>query len=236
MVITADALHTQHATATLLDEAGAGYVMTVKANQPSLLEAVCQRIGAAAAAPDKARDRGHGRTEERLLYLAPADGIVFPGAAQIFRIVRHVGGLDGQRTSKEIVHGITNLRPDQAGATELAALIRGHWSIENSIHYVRSLGVNTVWHDVACSPPQCLRASLLWGCRARRRTGWSPGVGVVWSLTVVSSVSAIDRERHVHDTSCARRSSMQAVDLHVRRAAWPVPDLTPRERARRHVR
>lgn len=139
MVITADALHTQHATATLLDEAGAGYVMTVKANQPSLLEAVCQRINAAAAAPDKARDRGHGRTEERLLYLAPADGIVFPGAAQIFRIVRHVGGLDGQRTSKEIVHGITNLTSGQAGAAELAALIRGHWSIENSIHYVRDV-------------------------------------------------------------------------------------------------
>ena len=36
MVFTLDALHTQHATADLLHSAGAGYVMTVKGNQPRL--------------------------------------------------------------------------------------------------------------------------------------------------------------------------------------------------------
>ncbi len=35
-VITMDALHTQHATATLVTEAGADYVLTVKANQKTL--------------------------------------------------------------------------------------------------------------------------------------------------------------------------------------------------------
>ena len=94
----------------------------------------------------RARARGHGRTEERLIHAAPATSdIVFPGAAQIFRITRHTGGLDGldrldgQRTRKETIHGITNLTPDQAGAAELAALVQGHWSIENSIHYVRDV-------------------------------------------------------------------------------------------------
>lgn len=137
MVFTLDALHTQHATAALLHETGAGYVMTAKANQPGLLAAICERISAAAPIPARATSRGHGRTEERHLYLAPADSLGFPGAAQIFRIVRHTGGLDGQRTRKEIVHGITNLTPDQAGAPELAALVRGHWAIENSVHRVR---------------------------------------------------------------------------------------------------
>jgi len=34
MIVTADALHTQHTTATVLHTAGAGYVLTVKGNQP----------------------------------------------------------------------------------------------------------------------------------------------------------------------------------------------------------
>ena len=48
-------------------------------------------------------------------------------------------GLDGQRTRKEVVHGITNLTPTQADPTALATLVRGHWSIENSVHYVRDV-------------------------------------------------------------------------------------------------
>jgi hypothetical protein len=52
MVFTFDALHTQHATATILDEAGAGYVMTVKGNQPRLLTAVADRLAEHPGAPD----------------------------------------------------------------------------------------------------------------------------------------------------------------------------------------
>ncbi len=37
------------------------------------------------------------------------------------------------------MHGITNLTPSEADAGQLAALIRGHWSIENSIHWVRDM-------------------------------------------------------------------------------------------------
>lgn len=37
MVVTADAAHTQRATATSLHARGAHYVLTVKGNQPTLL-------------------------------------------------------------------------------------------------------------------------------------------------------------------------------------------------------
>ncbi|MHB1739678.1 MAG: ISAs1 family transposase [Actinomycetes bacterium] len=139
MTFTLDALHTQHATAALLHQGGAGYVMTVKPNQPGLLAAIQNRLLTTPTARARARSHGHERTEERLLYAAAADGITFPGATQIFRIVRHTGGLDGQRSRKEIVHCITNLTPAQASPAQLAALIRGHWSIENSIHWVRDV-------------------------------------------------------------------------------------------------
>ena len=139
MVFTLDALHTQHATARLLDSAGAGYVMTVKGNQPRLLQSIVNQLGAQQPARTRQHSRGHGRTEERRLSVVPATGIEFPGAAQVFRIIRYTGGLDGQRTRKEVVHGITNLRGDQAGAAALAGFVRGHWSIENSTHYVRDV-------------------------------------------------------------------------------------------------
>jgi predicted transposase YbfD/YdcC len=146
MVFTLDALHTQHSTATLIDDAGAGYVMTIKANQPSLLTAAADQL-AATMNTDQTRtpsrtvtsSRGHGRTEERQLHVTDATGITFPGAAQVFRVIRYTGGLDGQRTTKEVVHGITNLSADQADPAALATLVRNHWSIENSIHWVRDV-------------------------------------------------------------------------------------------------
>lgn len=139
LVFTLDALHTQHATAALLHDAGAGYVMSVKGNQPRLRDAVIERLGTGEPARSSEHSRGHARTEERHLHLTPASGITFPGAEQVFRVIRYTGGLDGQRTRKEVVHGITNLRADQADATQLAALVRGHWSIENCVHWVRDV-------------------------------------------------------------------------------------------------
>jgi hypothetical protein len=139
MVFTLDALHTQHATASLLDRAGAGYVMTVKGNQPRLRAAIIARLRDQSPTGTRAHSRGHGRTEERRLSVVPATGIDFPGAQQAFRVIRYTGGLDGQRTRKEVVHGITNLRAGHADAPALAGFVRGHWSVENGVHYVRDV-------------------------------------------------------------------------------------------------
>ena len=37
----------------------------------------------------------------------------------------------------EVVHGITSLGRETTGATELLRYVRGHWGIENGLHYVR---------------------------------------------------------------------------------------------------
>lgn len=143
-VVTVDALHTQKATATAVIAAGGHYLMSVKANTPTLLaQAQAALAGTNTGFPTthRARGRGHGRTEERHLRAAPTTGthVVFPHAAQVFRITRYRGGLDGQRTTKEVVHGITSLPPDTADEATLAALARGHWGIENSTHHVRDV-------------------------------------------------------------------------------------------------
>jgi hypothetical protein len=113
--------------------------MTVKGNQPKLRAAIIDQLRDQDPARTRQHSRGHGRTEERWLSVVPATGITFPGAQQVFRIVRYTGGLDGQRVRKEVVYGITNLRVEQATPDQLAALVQSHWSIENSVHYVRDV-------------------------------------------------------------------------------------------------
>jgi len=54
--------------------------------------------------------------------------------AELTRIVTYKG-----QTRHEVVYLITSLSPAQADPLRLLALVRGHWSIENSLHYVRDV-------------------------------------------------------------------------------------------------
>jgi hypothetical protein len=39
----------------------------------------------------------------------------------------------------KVVHGISNLRAEQTDPAALGGFVRGHWTIENSVHYVRDV-------------------------------------------------------------------------------------------------
>jgi predicted transposase YbfD/YdcC len=41
----------------------------------------------------------------------------------------------------EVVHGITSLSPERADAQRLLTLTRGHWGIENGLHYRRDVSM-----------------------------------------------------------------------------------------------
>jgi predicted transposase YbfD/YdcC len=140
-VITVDALHCQRDHVAYLAERGADWILTVKANQPSLhqqLAALPWR-----AVPDATRDtgRGHGRREIRTLkILTVSTGIGFPHASQALQIRRRRHRLDQpKRFTTETVYAITNLRVHEAKPAQLAAWIRRHWHIENQIHWVRDV-------------------------------------------------------------------------------------------------
>jgi len=55
-------------------------------------------------------------------------------------VMRERRTLQGELTGKpEIVYLITSLSRRQAGPKTLSKMIRGHWGIENSLHYVRDV-------------------------------------------------------------------------------------------------
>jgi len=144
MMLTLDALHTTKKTARLITgPLKAHYTLILKGNQPLALQAAQALLSGTdtefADHTDVDADRGHGRTERRTLRVAPCDDTLFPGARQVFRLRRDTGGLDGMRTSKEIIHGIVSLDADLAGPHHLNAYARGHWAVENRLHWTRDV-------------------------------------------------------------------------------------------------
>ena len=141
--LTLDALHCCPNTARLIVGKGADCVMPVKGNHPTLLDDV-QAFDWDAAPKVHTLDKGHGRLEERACATLPLDGLpddvaALPGRRQAFRIVRRRTVLRTGGTSVDAACGLTSLSPGQAGPSEMLALNRGHWEIENRLHYVRDV-------------------------------------------------------------------------------------------------
>ena len=84
-------------------------------------------------------DKGHGRLEIRRIQTSTElNGYLeFPYHKQVMRIERITEILKTGKQRHEVVYGITSLSPEKASPAKLLELNRGHWSIENSLHYVR---------------------------------------------------------------------------------------------------
>jgi hypothetical protein len=65
--------------------------------------------------------------------------LTFPYAAQVFRLERHTTDAHGGTPRTEIAYGLSSLAPPQADPPRLLALNRGHWEIENRLHWVRDV-------------------------------------------------------------------------------------------------
>jgi predicted transposase YbfD/YdcC len=139
-VITADAMHAQRSHAIYLAGRGAHYVLTVKRNQPGLFAQLAALPWRQVPVAHHSRERGHGRAEQRTLKItAVAAGLAFPHAAQAIAIVRRRKLPGKKKWSRETVYAITSLTATQASPAELAVIIRGHWMIEDRLHWVRDM-------------------------------------------------------------------------------------------------
>jgi len=66
----------------------------------------------------------------------------WPALAQVCRIhreVEYVSGAHAGTTREEWAYALTSLAPEQADAARLEVIWRGHWQIENGLHYVRDV-------------------------------------------------------------------------------------------------
>ncbi len=141
VVVTADALHAQREHAEYLHKRGAHYVLSVKGNQPGLRKQLASLPWSEVPDGHKETDNTHGRRATRTYKVVTiAAGILFPHAAQAVRVVRtRKRRGTKKKTTRETVYAVTSLTAEQAQPDELAAYIRGHWKIENRLHWVRDV-------------------------------------------------------------------------------------------------
>jgi predicted transposase YbfD/YdcC len=137
VVVTADALQTHAEAAEFLVAKQAHYLFVVKANQPTLLDRCARLAWHRVPVLDRTRDRGHGRVELRTLKAVTVHHFGFPHAAQVIQVTRKTRELRTRRWRTVTVYAVTSLTFAQASPARLADYLRGHWAIENGLHYVR---------------------------------------------------------------------------------------------------
>lgn len=139
-VITADAMHCQRGTAEYITVRGGHYIFTVKGNQPKLRKQLKAIPWKQVPVLDTTAERGHGRQEKRTLKATEiGGGVLFPGAVQVLQLTRtRVNAKSGKRHT-EVVYAVTSLSVFDAYPGQVADWLRGHWAIENRLHWVRDV-------------------------------------------------------------------------------------------------
>jgi predicted transposase YbfD/YdcC len=138
-LVTIDAAGCQKEIAAQIRERGGDYLLAVKGNQPALQRAVHAAFDRAGesefAGCDMAAsvEDGHGRHEERYVTVIRDPEGLPPEWAGVGAVVmvgreREVGG----KNASTAHFYLTSLR---ATAGELAGYIRGHWGVENGLHW-----------------------------------------------------------------------------------------------------
>jgi hypothetical protein len=115
----------------------------------------------------------------------------WPGLKQGFRVRRW--GIRNGQPYEEVVHGITSLPPERADATRLLELVREHWRIENSLHYIRDV---TLGEDAS-----------------RVRCGSAPEVMAAFRNVAIHLLARVDVDNHAQATRRLAAQPQQAIDL-----------------------
>jgi predicted transposase YbfD/YdcC len=165
-VVTADALLTQRSLARTILDRGGDYLLAVKGNQPGLREDIAllfadPALADTVQATEEVGQHG-GRVETRRL--AASAALVgysdWPGLQQALRLERRVvAKATGAVLRQETAYAVTSLAPAEATPAQLLALWRGHWAIENKLHYVRDVTFDEDRAQArAGTVPQCMAA------------------------------------------------------------------------------
>lgn len=144
-LVSIDAIATTPAIATTIRKAGADYLLAVKANQPTLraeIEALFADTKPGTLDTHHDVDKGHGRIEQRRVSVAREVGWLdggrrfpgetrLPGVACLVRVSSRTELKDRCRFDTRFYVSSAPLTAQRA-----AEAVRGHWGIENRLHWV----------------------------------------------------------------------------------------------------
>jgi len=144
--VTSDAIGCQKEIAQTIVDSGGDYVLAVKANQPTLHPELQEAFAQAPAPPLRSSrrtttcEKGHGRSEQRTVQVLPAQDslsaaqmALWVGVVSLVRVTRVVWEQATGAQSTEVRYFLSSLPPV---ARCIGSAIRGHWRIENGLHWV----------------------------------------------------------------------------------------------------
>ena len=142
-LVTIDAMGCQTEIAEKIIAAGADYVLAVKGNQPTLHEEIAKffldhlenDFTHVQVSRYETEERGHGREEARTYYVCAApddlpDRTCWKKLTAIGIAINDT--IRNGQPMSEVRYYILSRKPS---ARKLAAAVRGHWSIENHLHW-----------------------------------------------------------------------------------------------------
>ncbi|MBB6276633.1 ISAs1 family transposase [Porphyromonas circumdentaria] len=139
-VVSIDAMGTQKTIAEQIIHSDADYVLSLKANQKHLFEDVRDAFtGKYQCHTWETLEKDHGRIEKRIYTTLKASEVFnegeysdWQGLQTLVQVERIVSRLEGE-TRQEKQYYISSLAPELC--QELGQYIRGHWCIENRLHW-----------------------------------------------------------------------------------------------------
>jgi predicted transposase YbfD/YdcC len=161
-VVTIDAMGTQREIAKTIVDGKGDYILPVKENQPALHQKVKALLDDAALGPVKGLKVGHfqqsgeehGRIEKRQIWVVSdthwlGEDLLrlWPGLAAgslaLVQRTRHDQGDPTGKTTVERHYYISSLKGcGNAAAQTMAQYIRGHWTVENNLHWQLDMSFN----------------------------------------------------------------------------------------------
>jgi len=143
-IVTLDAINTQKDTAAEIRQQGADYVLALKENHPTLYAEVVEFFSAVredrtlnfTISTTQTVDGEHGRIETRRYWSVNAPdwltGFADWRDLQSLILVEATREIKDQSTTVQRYY-LSSLAPD---AERAASAVRGHWGVENSLHWV----------------------------------------------------------------------------------------------------
>jgi predicted transposase YbfD/YdcC len=164
-IITIDAMGTQKAIAAQIIEGEADFVLALKGNQETLHQAVIDYINEqlegdlAKAREHVTKEKGHGREEMRIYLQLPAPESL-PGFT-LWKGLKTIGMVTSRclRDGKETIEVRYYISSLPMGVKRFARAVRGHWSIENTCHWVLDM---TYREDESRIRDEALRENMAW--------------------------------------------------------------------------
>lgn len=147
--VSIDAIACQKAIAKQITEAGADYLLAVKENQPTLHgqvkklldEAILEKFKDLSHDYHEQTNAGHGRIETRRVWVT--DEVKWLKVAADWPGLRQVAVVECRREDRgklSIERRYFIASHPELNARRTAEAIRGHWGIENQVHWVLDVG------------------------------------------------------------------------------------------------